>query len=209
MLIVPAAVALFILAQPVIQLIFEHGRFTPVDTAWTALALRYYLLGLVFASIDWPLNYAFYARQDTLTPALVGVFSVAVYLVVALSLLPSMGMIGLVLADSCKHFAHAVTMLVLAYVRLDGLEVGRLAAGAGKTIAMSALMGLLIVAILAGLRPVTSHPGFTSNLITVTVSGGLGLLIYLAAGAALRQEEMLLLWSRARARLPWVNGFRR
>jgi len=52
------------------------------------------------------LNYAFYAQQDTLTPALVGILSVGVYLAVALTLIQPLGMLGLVLADSTKHLSH-------------------------------------------------------------------------------------------------------
>ncbi|MGD2207759.1 MAG: murein biosynthesis integral membrane protein MurJ, partial [Anaerolineae bacterium] len=102
-LILPATLGLFVLGRPIISLLFEHGEFTAFDTLWTARALRFYLIGLVFAAIDWPLNYAFYARHDTLTPALVGVFSVVIYLAVALALVRPMGMLGLVLADSAKH----------------------------------------------------------------------------------------------------------
>ena len=120
-LIVPATVGLLVLGQPIISLLFQHGKFTAHDTFWVSWALRYYLLGLIFAGIDWPLNYAFYARQDTLTPALVGVLSVIVYLVVALSLLGPLGMLGLVLADSAKHFCHAGAMLILTRRRFGGL----------------------------------------------------------------------------------------
>ncbi|HDN79439.1 MAG TPA: murein biosynthesis integral membrane protein MurJ, partial [Chloroflexi bacterium] len=111
--VLPATVGLFVLSYPIVALIFEHGRFTSYDTTWTVLALRLYLIGLVFASVDWPLNYAFYARKDTLTPALVGVLSVLVYLAAALTLIGPLGMAGLVLADSIKHISHATTMLVL------------------------------------------------------------------------------------------------
>ena len=69
---IPAAVGLFVLATPIVRLVFEHGAFTPGDTVITALALRLYLIGLPFAAIDLLLVYAFYAQQDTLTPALVG-----------------------------------------------------------------------------------------------------------------------------------------
>ena len=44
-------------------------------------ALNIYLIGMVFAALDYPLNFAFYARNNTLLPALVGVASVAVYTV--------------------------------------------------------------------------------------------------------------------------------
>ncbi len=202
MLIVPAAVGLFILSGPIIQLIFEHGRFTPVDTAWTVLALRYYLVGLIFASIDWPLNYAFYARQDTLTPALVGVFSVLVYLGVALTLLPTMGMIGLVLADSMKQFSHAITMLALTYLHLGGLENRRMILAGGKTVVTSAVMGLVILAVMRWLPAYLVFGKLLNALLLVGIGGGLGLVVYFVCGALLRQEEIIMLWRTARSRLP-------
>ena len=101
-LILPAATGLLALAVPVIALIFEHGAFQPYDTLRTAQALRWYLLGLPFAAVDQPLVFAFYARKDTKTPVLVGVFSVLVYLIVALATIRPLGMIGLVLANSIQ-----------------------------------------------------------------------------------------------------------
>jgi len=58
-LIVPATLGLLVLARPAVALLFQHGQFTAYDTLQVSSALRYYLLGLIFASIDWPLNYAF------------------------------------------------------------------------------------------------------------------------------------------------------
>ena len=76
-LIIPATVGLFVLAHPIVALVFEHGVFTSGDTAATAQVLRFYLFGLTFAAIDQPLIFAFYARKDTLTPALVGLVASA------------------------------------------------------------------------------------------------------------------------------------
>ncbi|MEO1165953.1 MAG: murein biosynthesis integral membrane protein MurJ, partial [Chloroflexota bacterium] len=80
-LIIPAAIGLLVLAVPIVRLLFEGGAFTAIDTDITALALRLYLIGLPFAAIDLLLVYAFYARKDTFTPAMIGVFSHIVYIV--------------------------------------------------------------------------------------------------------------------------------
>ena len=114
-LIVPATIGLFVLAEPVVRLIAQHGEFTAIDTYWTARVLRFYLPGLIFASIDWPLNFSYYARNDSRTPAIVGVISVGAYLVVALSLLNTLSFLGLALADGVKHAVHAVIMSWLLY----------------------------------------------------------------------------------------------
>ena len=200
-LIVPATVGMFILAHSIVALIFEHGRFTPADTYWTAMALRFYLFGLVFASLDWPLNYAFYARQDTLTPALVGVFSVIVYLVVALTLLPTYGMLGLVLADSFKHFSHALTMFVLTHRRLGGLDDRRMMVTVLKTLVMSAVMAVGMLLAIRWLPDWSTSSFVVRQLLFVVVVGGTGFVVYVACGALLKQEEMALLWSTIRARL--------
>jgi putative peptidoglycan lipid II flippase len=200
-LIVPATLGLLVLARPAIALLFEHGRFTALDTYWTAWALRLYLLGLVFAAVDWPLNYAFYARQDTLTPALVGVLSVAVYLGVALPLLRPLGMLGLVLADSAKHMSHAVTMLVLARWRLGGLKEMRLGQTLGKALLASSVMAGLMALALAALARLLGTEGLGVELISVGVVGTLGLLSYLGAASLLQVKEIGLLADLLRRRL--------
>ena len=43
----PAAIGLFLLAEPIVASIFQYGRFSPESTALTALALKGYTLGLV------------------------------------------------------------------------------------------------------------------------------------------------------------------
>ena len=125
-LILPAVAGLFVLAGPIIALLFENGAFLAADTAITAQALRLYLIGLPFAAIDLLLVYAFYARKDTFTPALIGIVSLAVYLGVALLLFERLGLFSLMVADSAKHFVHASISGWLLWRRLDGF--GRAAA---------------------------------------------------------------------------------
>ena len=125
-LILPAATGLFVLATPIIALLFENGAFLAADTEITAQALRLYLIGLPFAAIDLLLVYAFYARKDTLTPALIGIVSLLSYMGVALLLFERYGLFSLMVADSVKHFVHAAISAVLLWRRLDGFGAQRL-----------------------------------------------------------------------------------
>ena len=201
-LILPATVGLLILAEPTIALLFQHGEFTVRDTFWTAWALRLYLLGLTFAAIDWPLNYAFYARQDTVTPALVGVLSVAVYLVVALSLLKPLGMLGLVLADSAKHFSHALTMLVLTQRRIGSLAELRLGQTAAKALLAAGTMGGVIYLASTAIQRWTDTQALGDRFLALAIPGGLGAVTFLGLAALLRIDEMRLLRSLVLERLP-------
>jgi putative peptidoglycan lipid II flippase len=192
-LILPATLGLLVLGKPIISLLFEHGEFVAYDTLWTARALYVYLAGLVFAAIDWPLNYAFYARHDTLTPALVGVLSVGIYLAVALALVGPLGMLGLVLADSAKHLGHALTMLILTRRRIGILAAFRLGQTAAKALLASAGMAAVALLALTGVQQVVGSQGLVARLVAVVVPGGLGLLTFLGLAHLLGIEEIRLL----------------
>ena len=74
-----------VLGPNIVGLLYEHGAFTSADTQAVTLMLWLYLIGLIFAGIDQPLVFAFYARKDTLTPAVVGLIcNVGIYLGVAI-----------------------------------------------------------------------------------------------------------------------------
>jgi putative peptidoglycan lipid II flippase len=191
-LILPATLGLLVLAQPIIALLFQHGKFTAYDTFWTSWALRYYLLGLVFAAIDWPLNYSFYARQDTLTPALVGVLSVGVYLAVALTLIRPLGFLGLVLADSAKHFCHALVMLFLTRRQIGSLATLGLGQTLLKSLLASGVMTAVMALLLFGINRVVGDSGLLVGFATVAMVSGVGLLAYAGLIIWLRVEEVSL-----------------
>ena len=73
---IPAAVGLILLRQPIVQVLFQHGKFVAESTALTARALFYYALGLpAFAAIKL-ITPMYYSMHDTMTPAKSGsVFS--------------------------------------------------------------------------------------------------------------------------------------
>jgi len=198
-LLIPATVGLAVLAGPVISLLFEHGSFTPADTEMTALALRLYLLGLPFAGVDFLLNYSFYARQDTRTPAIVGVVAVGCYFIAALSLKGPYGFLGLVLADSIKQAAHAVIMVLLLWGsvgRLRDRSVTKTALGATGAAVLMGLVVWLLASWLAGLVP----PGLLGELIVVAVPAGVGGLVYLLVLRRLGLPEVDALVQQVAAR---------
>ncbi|MDR2726473.1 MAG: murein biosynthesis integral membrane protein MurJ [Deltaproteobacteria bacterium] len=59
-------------AQPILGLIFEGGRFDVEDTAHGAPLLQLFLCGVPFWLVQQVIGRAFYAWQDTLTPAVIG-----------------------------------------------------------------------------------------------------------------------------------------
>jgi len=192
LLVLPATVGLFVLARPIVALLFERGAFTPADTTATALALQCYLFGLPFAAIDQPLVFAFYARKKTLLPNLVQFVAVAIYLVVALALMRPLGFIGLVLANSAMLTGHALMMLGLTHARLGGLGGQGVLALTLKVLVASGAMG----AVVFGLAHL-----FDSIVLQVVVAMLTGGAMYLALLRVLRVHEAAQVWASVLTRL--------
>lgn len=190
-LIVPATVGLFVMARPIVALLFEHGDFLVSDTVVVTQVLRFYLPGLIFAAIDLPLVFAFYARRDTLTPAIVGLIAnVAIYLIAAL--LPgwllgrSLEVVDLAFANSVQWISHALIMLWLLERRVGGLRGYGLARLTLKALLSATLMA---VGLWGALGMFESLLDGVSLLHEVAVVGGgalLGVALYLGMMLVLR-----------------------
>lgn len=203
LLILPATIGLFVLARPVVALLFEHGAFTSTDAFWTATALQFYLIGLPFAAIDQPLVFAFYARKNTLAPNLVAFAGVAIYLVVAFALIQSFGMIGLVIANSAQLSAHAMIMLWLTQTRLGGLRGQGVITLAAKTFAASVAMGAIAFAVLGVIEYFGTSNALSARVLKVIVPTVAAVIAYIVLLSVLRVREghqvWQMIWSRLRA----------
>ncbi|GAB4516759.1 MAG: murein biosynthesis integral membrane protein MurJ [Anaerolineae bacterium] len=200
-LILPATIGLFVLSMPIVALLFEHGAFTVQDTETVSLVLRLYLIGLPFAAVDLLLVYAFYARQDTLTPALVGLFSLSVYMVIALVLMPRYGLLSLMLADSAKHIIHAALSAYLLNWRMRGFGQQRFGLTIGKAGVAAAVMGIAAALLLAFLNGLGIDRGAVEEAILVMACGGLSVAVYVGLAYLFNIEEWRWLVEMVRARL--------
>jgi putative peptidoglycan lipid II flippase len=200
-LIIPATIGLLVLATPIVSLIFEHGAFTNTDTLLTSLALRLYMIGLPFASLDLLLVFAFYARQDTLTPAMIGVVSLVAYMVVAIVLLPQYSFFALMIADSVKHLIHAGVCAWLLMRRIGGLRGHHLLQTALLSTLAAAIMGLVVTGLLILLRPYL-EPHTTLNEMLLVVGAGLpGVILYFLLANFLGIKEIQLFFQKVTSRL--------
>lgn len=87
----PAAVALMVIAGPLISVLFGRGAFVASDIAPTALALSIYGLGLPAFTLQKVLQPLFFAREDTKSPFRFAVWAMIVNVVIALGMAPLIG----------------------------------------------------------------------------------------------------------------------
>jgi putative peptidoglycan lipid II flippase len=200
-LIIPATIGMFVLARPIVALLFEHGSFTSYDTAMTSLALRLYLFGLPFNALDLLLVFAFYARQNTLTPALIGASLTAVYIVLAVILLPVIGFFSIMVADSIRIGLHTIISAWILW-RLLGGGFDKVVWVLVRVFLLAGLMGGIMLIALQGMGlTLAGTTGFCSEVLLVFVPGLIGGAVYLIGIWISGIEELNTLWGLARKRL--------
>ncbi|MCC7441027.1 MAG: murein biosynthesis integral membrane protein MurJ [Bdellovibrionales bacterium] len=114
----PAAAGLAFLSGPIIQLIFEYGRFSPADTAATAQALAAYAAGLVFYSLVKILVPVFYGMENTRVPVVSSGLSIAANAVLNVALVGHFGFWALALGTSLAALLNSLYLLWAARAQL-------------------------------------------------------------------------------------------
>jgi len=141
---VPAAVALVVIARPVITIMFQRGAFGITETEATCRALIAFALGLpafVLAKVAAP---GFYANQDTKTPFKIALVCIGVNLFFNLALMGFLKHVGMALATSIAGWVNVVMMLVILKRRGWLVFDARLPKEAVKILLASAVMAAML-----------------------------------------------------------------
>ncbi len=104
----PAAVGLYVLAQPILLTLFYHGNFTLLDVNMSSLSLCSFALGLPAFMLVKVTVGAFYARKDIKTPVKVAVYALIVDIALSLILFEPMAHAGLALAVSVSAWFNGL-----------------------------------------------------------------------------------------------------
>jgi len=119
LLALPSALALAILAVPLVATLFHHGAFDRHDVMMTGQALIAYSLGLVGLIVVKVLAPGFYARQDIRTPVRIGIMTLVATQVMNLMFYRPLQHAGLALAIGLGACINAG----LLYYKLRGRAV--------------------------------------------------------------------------------------
>lgn len=141
----PAALALVILATPLMATIFFHGEISAYDIGKMSLSLQAYGSGLLAFMLIKVLAPGYYARQDTRTPVKIGIQAMVVNMVLNLALVFPLQHVGLALATSLSAY-YNVFMLYRGLRRQGAYQhqSGWPAFAFKLLLACGALVGLMI-----------------------------------------------------------------
>ncbi|MEU0659477.1 murein biosynthesis integral membrane protein MurJ [Streptomyces lavendulocolor] len=197
--VVPAACALLALAQPVMALVFGHGRTSAGDTAAMAGILMAFAPGLAAMSGQYVLSRTFYALGDTRTPFLINLVIVALNAglsVTAAQLLPARWAVtGMAAAYSVALFAGWALTGRLLSRRLD-------VARPWRSSPVAAHARLLLAAVPATALGHLAASGAARAGVAVAAAAGAAvvLLVFVLLARPLRLTELHALLSGVRRR---------
>ncbi len=198
----PAAAGLALLSEPIVRLLFQHGRFVAADTRAMVPLLALFAVGMPFFSVVSLTTRAFYAVKDTVTPVKLAALSFVVNLGLSWWLKDVLGAPGLVLASTVAIIIQTLLMQRLLVRALPGMEFGDLWRTVGKVLAATALMSLVVFGGWHLLRGAHLHQRPT-DLITVVGIIPLGVAVYAAGIWLLRVEGRDEFATLARRYLPF------
>jgi putative peptidoglycan lipid II flippase len=203
LLTVPSTIGLMMLAEPIMSVLYQHGKFDAHEAAEAAGALRFYAIGLAgYAALKVLVN-AFYALDRRKTPMLVSFAAVALNLTFnwIFTFRLGWGHRGLALSTGCVATSNFLLLYLLMRRQLGGLESRKLLGSLSRI----ALAGAALAAVCAAsmrwiLADWQTQPALGKSLglfATVAVGGG----VFLGCAVWLKVEELAPLLAALRRRL--------
>jgi putative peptidoglycan lipid II flippase len=176
---------LFILAEPIVRVLFRRRQFTAADAATTAFVLQMYVLGMWAYCTYQMFVRAFYSVKDTLTPMKTGCVLVVPNLALFAGLLwvPALGPGAYGVATAATFAANTCILAALFRRRVGRFGGRKLAVSVARSLAACAVM----CAVVWLLRGATSGRG---DLLTVGVCVPAGAAVFVATAWLLRAPEL-------------------
>ncbi len=172
---VPAAIALMVIPNEIISLLFERGRFTAEDSVKAGQALAAFAVGLPGYVLIKILQPGFFARENTKSPMLMAGVTVLVNIVVSLLLFPVFGHVGIAFATSVAAWVNVALLWfgLKGFVRLERENWRRLLGMAAASGAMALVLYLALPLLSSWLVA-----GLVQKIIAMTLLIGLGMTTY-------------------------------
>jgi putative peptidoglycan lipid II flippase len=190
LLLIPSAVAMAVLAEPITRLVYQRGAFDAHATDLTSTAMVWWSLSLPFQGVSLLFSRTFFSLQRPwATTALAGL-NLCVNATLAAALYKPFGIAGIVLGTVVGTMTMCISQGLMLRGDLGGIEGRRTLEAAAKMLAAGALLG----GVAYGLWDVLDA-ALGRSLIAQIVSVGTGLTagfgVYVAAVWAMRLPEAL------------------
>jgi putative peptidoglycan lipid II flippase len=206
LLILPAAVGYFVLAEPIIRLFLEHGVMQAQSVELVAGVLRFFVLGLVPFSLFQLLLRAFYALQDTRTPFVVNCGAVALNTAINVPMFFLLRVEGLAAGHAVSYVFGAAVLTRALSRRIGGLDGRRVWVSAMRIAAAGVGMGFAVWLTLEATTRVFDTSGLWGQAVTVAIPVAVGIVTYVGLTAVAGVEELDFVRGLVRGHLRGKRG---
>lgn len=197
LILLPAGVLLSVLARPVVEILYQHGKFNDVSTDVVAGAMLLLAPSMFFVTYAFINARVYQALQDNWTLCYVAVLSLVLNGVLDYLLMQIWGVAGIAFSTTLTYLISAIVLIFILDRKLHSLRLPQLGLSVGKVASAAALMWLGCW-FLGEVSPVDRIP----LLAQICLIGAAGVLIYLVLLWGLRVREVRELWALLRQRLP-------
>jgi putative peptidoglycan lipid II flippase len=192
LLTLPSMVGLMMLAEPIISVLYQHGKFSAYQAGEAAGALRFYAIGLAgYAALKVLVN-AFYALERRKTPMLVSLLAVGLNLLLnwIFTFRLGWGHRGLAFSTGCIATINFLLLYFLMQAQLKGLESRRLLV----LLAKIAVAGTALIAVCAAsshwLLADWPHQALLPKIGALALTVAVGCAVFAGCGILLHIEEL-------------------
>jgi putative peptidoglycan lipid II flippase len=138
-LLLPLSIGMILISEPTVRLIFQQGRFGQLDTAQTARLLQVLLVCISCWGYQQVLGRAFYARLDTLSPAILGTAVTIVSIPIYYVLTERIGATGVAAASAVSIIIYSAVLTFWWKRKAGGAAFSGLLSGAFKVAVLSVI----------------------------------------------------------------------
>lgn len=190
---IPAAVGLILLRRPIVQVLFQHGKFVAESTSLTAHALLFYSLGLPAYGAIKLITPMYYSTHDTMTPARVGLYVLGMNILLNATFLLfffrylSNGTPAL--ASSLSAYFNFVLLFVIFRKRYGRLGATGIAMSLGKMVACATVMAAVCFVALRYAN-FEAIPHFVAQAGTLMAMIAIAVAVYFGLAWLLRCQEL-------------------
>lgn len=190
-LLIPLTIGIMIYSKDIVSIFYERGEFTSLATLLTSGALFYYAIGIIGAGLVEIMNKAFYARQNTKVPLIVGICVIVTNLVLCYFLSKSsLEYKGLALATALNAIINGVVLTAILNYQCKGIITKEIVISVVKILISSIVMTFIVIGTNTLLGDVLSGT-MIKNLLRVCIGAGIGVIVYFALTYVLKENQFI------------------
>jgi putative peptidoglycan lipid II flippase len=146
----------------------------------------------------------FYALNDTVTPVVNSVITIALNILLVIILTPPLGMIGLASATSVSGIFSGIQILFRLRRKIGNVHGWEIAGSSLKIFLASIAMGLIMTLSYPFIQSLNLGIGFIAHLVRVIISSSMGVPFYLLVLFLLKSQEISIITTIVKQQIPKV-----